>query len=750
MAGARALSDEMGENLTKEGEQVRTWCARSRECFDRCQRKTGVNFPEEAKGWLLLHRSGMSEEQRAVVLDRTAGDLKFDTLSTAMRSCFPEYVVPKKRATSHAAHYVEQEFDEDDWWYGAGQEPASAEDEANFQDVELFLPEHDHAQQGDWETYSEAEIAEAGDLKRPENAGRNCRVDLRRRPAASQPRRDSCSTSFAEMHATTPPRSMLDRLRETRRARFLCPALALLCSTQAAARARRGRSSGPSGNAEVNVKFGNGAQETSQRLIEMPAAWLADEGSFERPSSKEIEVSADEAGQYVVPVAELAVDEASMRTATAEDRDDDPTPGWYDLKNLNDSHPFPEQRRNKEVLVRLFMNFAAELVECRLELGGCVSAQIPQHSRAIQTLRWSPLAERLHSVELDLSHFGMVDAQGKPLRYPVQLFVSHANMKVLAKQCPGESQPRVLQRLRDNTQAKRQQKLVHQLSAQPLPKFVKAALRCVKGLFNMPQTTNEPWVAWAGLPHELVTDASQANLSEAFTTPQELAGVTIATTAAEVVPATAAAYEEAATSEEECLADSPHLLETNEQPALSHEARGTFTVKQEEDEPARIKDAQLPVVFQPVPPNELAVMRHSDAAYADGREGATQAGYLVSFTHKAGIYEEIAPPALLWSHRRRAASPAGPPLPFLVGRVEGMPRDVNTMEEWGRTVIRLAATGPMPTWGCPGGDQLRDLAQYLIDQGNLTGFRDLSTFMAERNVEIEKRGNMAWDLNLPV
>ena len=158
---------------------MRTWCARSRECFDRCQRKTGVNFPEEAKGWLLLHRSGMSEEQRAVVLDRTAGDLKFDTLSTAMRSCFPEYVVPKKRATSHAAHYVEQEFDEDDWWYGGGQEPASAEDEANFQDVELFLPEHDHAQQGDWETYSEAEIAEV----RP----RGGRTRGRNRPSCRKP-----------------------------------------------------------------------------------------------------------------------------------------------------------------------------------------------------------------------------------------------------------------------------------------------------------------------------------------------------------------------------------------------------------------------------------------------------------------------------------------------------------------------------------------------------------------------------------
>ena len=44
--------------------------------------------------------------------------------------------------------------------------------------------------------------------------------------------------------------------------------------------------------------------------------------------------------------------------------------------------------------------------------------------------------------------------------------------------------------------------------------------------------------------------------------------------------------------------------------------------------------AELPLVFHPIPAENLAVMGHSDAAYANGRDGATQAGYLVSFTDK--------------------------------------------------------------------------------------------------------------------
>ena len=42
--------------------------------------------------------------------------------------------------------------------------------------------------------------------------------------------------------------------------------------------------------------------------------------------------------------------------------------------------------------------------------------------------------------------------------------------------------------------------------------------------------------------------------------------------------------------------------------------------------------ASMSIVFKSIPLPELTVMCHSDAAYANGREGSTQAGYVVSFT----------------------------------------------------------------------------------------------------------------------
>ena len=92
-------TDEIGEHVSEvfllkatEGETIRTWCARARECFDRCNRKTGVSFPEEARGWILLNCSGMTSEQRAVIRARTQGNLKFDAVGQAMRSCVPDFV----------------------------------------------------------------------------------------------------------------------------------------------------------------------------------------------------------------------------------------------------------------------------------------------------------------------------------------------------------------------------------------------------------------------------------------------------------------------------------------------------------------------------------------------------------------------------------------------------------------------------------------------------------------------------------
>ena len=93
-------NDEMGEIIAevfslkgKDGESLRQWAARSREVFDRCSRKGGVKFPEEARGWVLLNCSGLTEGERAVVLARAQGDLKFDSIAQSMRSCYPEMTI---------------------------------------------------------------------------------------------------------------------------------------------------------------------------------------------------------------------------------------------------------------------------------------------------------------------------------------------------------------------------------------------------------------------------------------------------------------------------------------------------------------------------------------------------------------------------------------------------------------------------------------------------------------------------------
>lgn len=90
--------DELGEILgevfalrVKDGESMKMWAARSQELFERCARKTGLKFPEEARGWLMLHRAGLSEEQKAVVIARAGGDLNLEKISTSLRSCYPDF-----------------------------------------------------------------------------------------------------------------------------------------------------------------------------------------------------------------------------------------------------------------------------------------------------------------------------------------------------------------------------------------------------------------------------------------------------------------------------------------------------------------------------------------------------------------------------------------------------------------------------------------------------------------------------------
>ena len=149
-------ADEIGEHVSevfllkaKEGETVRTWCARAREVFDRCNRKTGVQFPSEARGWLVLNCGGC----------RRNSELSswLASLDQAMRSCFPEFVVPKRRST--APHYLENK---ENSWYEYGEYGENLEDgDGSFDDVELFLAEHDFTEDmATGEVYQESEVAE--------------------------------------------------------------------------------------------------------------------------------------------------------------------------------------------------------------------------------------------------------------------------------------------------------------------------------------------------------------------------------------------------------------------------------------------------------------------------------------------------------------------------------------------------------------------------------------------------------------
>ena len=149
-------SDELGELLTEvfqlkvvEGETVKTWVARVAELFERLARKTKVNFPEEARGWLTLHRAGLTDEQKAVILARAQGSLKREEISRSMRSCFPELTLTKRRSTG-VALVEESEV--------TGFE--MADEEADFHDVEGLLAEHAHEGSAGDEVFSEKDVAE--------------------------------------------------------------------------------------------------------------------------------------------------------------------------------------------------------------------------------------------------------------------------------------------------------------------------------------------------------------------------------------------------------------------------------------------------------------------------------------------------------------------------------------------------------------------------------------------------------------
>eukprot|EP00435_Cladocopium_sp_Y103_P012259 s60_g3.t1 len=147
---AEVMSEILGMRV-REGETLKQWIARATELFDKCDRKAGCKFPQEARGFMTLKYFGLNDEQQAVVKGRAMGDLKLDNISKAMRSVYPDFVFRRKTGAAVVVEDVDNE----------GYNQVSDEVQG-FEDVEAFLTDHvqntgsDEAE----EHYEESEVAE--------------------------------------------------------------------------------------------------------------------------------------------------------------------------------------------------------------------------------------------------------------------------------------------------------------------------------------------------------------------------------------------------------------------------------------------------------------------------------------------------------------------------------------------------------------------------------------------------------------
>ena len=105
-----------------------------------CQRDAEIAFPDMVKGCLCLHRCGLSDDQRAVVLGRTGGNYEIASIAPALGSCFLEYRVPKLNRRSHGVFVSEMPIEKE--------EEEEIDKDARIdglEDVEKFINEDDES-----------------------------------------------------------------------------------------------------------------------------------------------------------------------------------------------------------------------------------------------------------------------------------------------------------------------------------------------------------------------------------------------------------------------------------------------------------------------------------------------------------------------------------------------------------------------------------------------------------------------------
>ena len=151
--------------------------------------------------------------------------------------------------------------------------------------------------------------------------------------------------------------------------------------------------------------------------------------------------------------------------------------GWY---HLNKCYLSEDERRHRDVLTSLFLNFCADLAQLQLDAGGRVLFEHPKSSCVWKNPRWQKLASRMFSVEVDMCCYGLKVPDGTLIQKATRLLVSHADMQRLRRRCPGPAQPEHArhQPVQGSVPGVRS---VSQLAGRYPPQFVRAVLRTVTG-----------------------------------------------------------------------------------------------------------------------------------------------------------------------------------------------------------------------------------------------------------------------------
>ena len=150
--------------------------------------------------------------------------------------------------------------------------------------------------------------------------------------------------------------------------------------------------------------------------------------------------------------------------------------GWF---HLNKHKMNPEEVREKERLTHLFINFCRELIDIQLKHHKRVMFEHPKSSIA-----WQLLQKHLTTmipVDLHMCCYRMGLPGGDLIRKATRLLVSHADMEVLARTCPGanDHRHRVHQTIAGSHPSVGS---ISKFAGQYAPAFVKAVLDTVKEL----------------------------------------------------------------------------------------------------------------------------------------------------------------------------------------------------------------------------------------------------------------------------